>query len=89
MNQKNLLCSLAVGMIAASNINAQVSTAFNTGASTDFVGWASGQNFDLPIAHKGTYNINFSTSGSQRATILSNGNFGIGTTSPAASDLSF
>jgi hypothetical protein len=73
-------CALAVAVVLFSNpiTKAQVTTLGNTGALTDYVGWANTQAFPPLVEHKGAYPINFSTKGSQKATILSNGNFGIG-----------
>jgi hypothetical protein len=82
MKLKNLLCSIVIGMIATANINAQVTVSSNNGASGDYVGWASGNNFDLTVAHKGAYNINFLTNNTQYMRLLGSGNtgyLGIGT----------
>jgi hypothetical protein len=59
------------------SVKGQVSTGFNFGVFTDYVGWNAGQNFPLEIRHNGNQPINFFTNTTRRATILANGNFGI------------
>lgn len=74
-----------IGILALSNLNlnAQVSTAFNTGSSGNYVGWNSGQAFPLLVKHEAAQPINFFTNNTQKMTILSGGNVGINTSSPA------
>jgi hypothetical protein len=83
--KKQLRTIVLIGTIttASLTIKGQVTTGFNSGVSTDYVGWNSSQTFPVLVEHKGAYPINFSTNGTQKATILSNGNFGVGTTAPA------
>jgi hypothetical protein len=86
MKTKTKITSAA--MIALASIS-QVSwsqqwlTSGNTNASGYILG-TTGGNFSLNIKNGAAYPINFFTNGSQRATILSTGEFGIGTASPLA-----
>ena len=52
------------------NCIAQVSTGFNFGIVSDYVGWNAGQPFPLTIQHLGIQPINFLTDNQQRMTIL-------------------
>jgi hypothetical protein len=78
-----LVALVSVTSIAISSL-AQVSTAFNTGLTTNYVGWNSLQLFPLRIEHQGNQPINFSTNGTQKATITSIGNLGLGLVTPVA-----
>jgi len=51
---------------------AQVSTPFNIGLATHFVGWNAAQNFPLQIRHNGAFPINFLTTNQFRMKINPN-----------------
>lgn len=57
-------------------------TAGNIVVGTEILGGTSASTGNLNIRNDAAYNINFHTNGSQRMTILSSGNVGIGTSSP-------
>ena len=82
------ITTIAVVVIAlllpSIQLNAQVTVATNFGNSGNYVGWNSAQAFPLKISHDGAQPINFWTNGSQRMTILANGNVGIGITNPTS-----
>jgi hypothetical protein len=74
-----------------SQVDAQVSIASNIGFSTDYVGWAAGNNFALQFRHE--HNSSFSrfewytTNGgvtAERMRLTRNGYLGIGITAPAS-----
>jgi Chaperone of endosialidase len=73
-----LLC--ATGL--ASYSIAQVSIAANSGTLANYVGWNSLQLFPLRIEHQGNQPINFSTNGTQKATLTTTGNLGLGIATP-------
>ena len=69
------------------NVTAQTSwlVAGNTATSGDFLGTTNTQALELKTTNTGTPQpINFYTGNTQKATILANGNVGIGTTTPAS-----
>jgi uncharacterized membrane protein SpoIIM required for sporulation len=71
-------------LVEAFIVNAQVSTLGNSsGNSAHYVGWNSGVTFPLDIKHDAAQPINFFTNNTQRMTILSTGEVGIGITAPA------
>jgi hypothetical protein len=73
--QKLLFIVLIVGTL---KVSAQVSTPFNFGIATNYVGWNAAQAFPLQIRHNAAQPINFFTSNTQRMTITPTGLVGIG-----------
>ena len=75
-----IILAILLLFIGLSSI-AQVTTGLNTSiTNTDYVGWANSVTFDLNINHKGNYNINFLTNGSQKMMINAGGNVSINNT---------
>src|SRR5690554_2814812 len=79
MKKQVIISILVIGMIATTQIKAQVTTPFNNGAPGDYVGWNIGNNFPLQIRHNANQPINIFTNNLMRATFTTNGTFGSGT----------
>ncbi|MGV3630418.1 MAG: tail fiber domain-containing protein [Bacteroidota bacterium] len=77
--QRLLFIVLIVGTL---NVSAQVSTPFNFGIATNYVGWNAAQAFPLQIRHNAAQPINFFTANTQRMNITSTGTVGVGQTTP-------
>jgi hypothetical protein len=87
MKKQLLFRSIKIGMIliaASTGVKAQVTTPSNAGINTDYVGWNAAQPFPLQIRHNANQPITFHTNGTERMTILGNGNVGKGVTNPDA-----
>lgn len=86
---KNKIKLLFAASILAVSANAQVSTAFNTGLSTHYVGWDNTNAFPLQIRHNGNEQIHTYTNNLLRMKLMAGGNgntegrLAIGNTLPA------
>lgn len=67
---KNKIKLLFAASVMAVSANAQVSTAFNTGLSTDYVGWNNTNAFPLEIRHNGNQQIHTYTNNSMRMKVM-------------------
>ena len=85
---KHHILTIAMCLIL-STMYGQVTTGFNFGISSDYVGWDINQTFPLTIKHEGDYPINFHTNAGAgslsnlRMFIEPNGNIGVGNFTPA------
>lgn len=75
-----LMAAIGIILLSFSSSSAQSDVLTHVRSNTFFVGWDNtGTSGSLEIRNDFTQPINFFTNGSQQATILSNGNVGIGT----------
>src|SRR6187401_2400845 len=86
MKYTHLFFSIMFFCLVSKNTLSQTTTGTNARPSTPaFTGWdASGVSGSLEVRNDFNDNINFFTNGNQQATILANGNVGIGTPTPTA-----
>jgi hypothetical protein len=77
---------ISVFIIIMGNLQAQVSSLFNNGVTTDYVGWNNLQAFPLQIRHNANQPIDFYTnnSASPRMRIANTGWVGVGSSNPSS-----
>ncbi len=77
---KRILAYLLFHLISVGGLLSQTSISLNTSfTNTHYLGWDANTNFDLNIAHNGTFGINFFTDAQLRLIIQANGALNYGT----------